>query len=166
MYPFDISHPIKGKASVEINKPVDDVFRFVGEHFFDNYPKWAPEVSEFNLLTGKRVFVGAKAKQIRQDLDEKVESVFEVSEFEPPQKVTLKAVDASFCNTYRFSAKAGRDVTELEYSFEILELEPFMWPFEHSIRTAIEEGAEQTVENIKHLMDEELDCQRLTDREI
>jgi Polyketide cyclase / dehydrase and lipid transport len=153
MYPFDVSHPVVGKASVEINKPVNEVFRFVGEHFFDNYPKWALEVSEFNPLTGKSVFVGAKAKQIRQDQDGTVESILEVSEFEPPQKVSLTAVDAPFRNTYQFSAKAGQDVTELEYSFEILELEPLMWPFENAIRAAIKEGAEHTAENIKILME-------------
>ena len=81
MFPFDVPHPVIGKASIEIHKPVDAVFNFVGEHFFDNYPKWARDVLEFNSLTGKGVFVGAKAQQIRQDQDEKVESVLEVSEF-------------------------------------------------------------------------------------
>jgi Polyketide cyclase / dehydrase and lipid transport len=155
MYHFDVSQPVAGKASIEINKPVTEVFRFVGEKFFDNYPKWALEVSDFKPLTGTDVFVGAKAQQTRLEEDQKVESVLEVSEFEPPKKVTLTGVGAPFRCTYQFSGKEGKDVTKLEFSFEILELEPFMWPFEHSIRTAIEEGAENTVENIKNLMDDE-----------
>lgn len=69
--------------------------------------------------------------------------------------MTLTGVGAPFRCTYQFSGKEGKDVTKLEFSFEILELEPFMWPFEHSIRTAIEEGAEHTVENIKNLMADE-----------
>ncbi len=152
MYTFDFSHPVIGKASVEINKPVNDVFRFVGEKFFENYPKWALEVSEFSPLTGKEVFVGAKARQTRQEQGEKVETVFEVSEFEPPQKVTLTGVNAPFRNTYQMSCHDGGDETDLEFSCEIMELEFFMRPFEKLIRVAIEEGAENTVENIKHLL--------------
>ncbi|MEQ1666458.1 MAG: SRPBCC family protein [Bdellovibrionales bacterium] len=151
---FDISRPVVGKASIEINKSVTYVFRFVGENFFDNYPKWALEVSEFKPLTGQTIFVGAKAQQTRLEQGQKVESVFEVSEFEPPQKVTLKGVDAPFRNTYQFSSHVGKDHTELEFSFEILELEIFMRPFEKLIRMAIEEGAENTVANIKNLIAE------------
>lgn len=155
MFPFDISRPIVGKASVEINKPVGHVFRFVGERLFDNYPKWALEVSEFKPLTGDDVFVGAKAEQTRQEQGQKVRSVLEVSEFEPPQKVTLTGVDAPIRNTYQFSELGTQNLTELEFSFELLEMELYMRPFEKLIRHAIEEGAENTVENIKNLLADE-----------
>jgi hypothetical protein len=155
MFPFDISHPIVGKASVEINKSVDRVFHFVGERFFDNYPKWALEVSEFKPLTGDDVFVGAKAEQTRQEQGQKVRSVLEVSEFEPPQKVTLIGVDAPIRNTYQFYEHGRKDLTKLEYSFELMELELYMWPFEKLIRYAIEEGAENTVKNIRNLLTDE-----------
>ncbi len=156
MYHFDVSQPVVGKACIEINKPVTDVFHFVGEKFFDNYPKWALEVSDFKPLTGKDVFVGAKAQQTRLEENQKVESVLEVSEFDPLKKVTLTGVGAPFRYTYQFSGKKGQDVTELEFSFEFLEIEPIMWPFEKLIRMAIEEGAENTVENIKNLVNDEL----------
>ena len=151
MYPFDISRPVVGKARIEINKPINFVFCFVGENFFDNYPKWALEVSEFKPLTGNVVFVVAKAQQTRSEQGQPVESMFEVSELEPPQKVTLKGVDAPFRNTYKFLSLENQDLTELEFSFEILELELFMRPFEKLIRMAIEESAENTVTNIKNL---------------
>ena len=151
MYPFDISRPVVGKARIEINKPINFVFCFVGENFFDNYPKWALEVSEFKPLTGKVIFVGAKAQQIRSEQGQSVGSIFEVSELEPPQKVTLKGVDVPFRNTYTFSSLENQNLTTLEFSFEVLELELFMRPFEKLIRMAIEEGAENTVTNIKNL---------------
>lgn len=155
MNPFDISRPVVGKANIEINKPVTYVFCFVGEQFFDNYPKWAVEVSEFKPLTGKDIFVGARAQQIRIEHGEKVESIFEVSEFESLKKITLVGVDAQFRNTYYFSANDEDGQTELEFSFELLELELFMRPFEKLIRMAIEEGAENTVANIKNLLADE-----------
>jgi len=152
MYPFDISKPVVGKAKIEINKPVTCVFCFVGEKFFENYPKWALEVAEFKPLSGTAIFVGAKAQQVRLEQGQKVESVFEVSEFEPPQKMTLSGVGAPFRNTYHLSSCDDKNVTELEFSFEIMELELFMRPFEKLIRMAIEEGAENTVTNIKNLL--------------
>ncbi len=154
MYPFDFSKPVVGKASIEINKPVALVFGYVGEHFFENYPKWALEVSEFKPLNGSDVFVGAKAQQVRVEYGQKVESVLEVSEYIPPVKVTLSGVDQPYRNTYQFTQDNG--TTELEFSFEILELELFMRPFEKLIRVAIEEGAENTVENIKNLIGAEI----------
>jgi hypothetical protein len=152
--PFDISLPIVGKASVKINKPISDVFRFVGEKFFENYPKWALEVSEFKPLNGPDIFVGARAKQTRLEQGQKIESIFEISEFEPLKKLTLTGMDAPFRNTYQFSTRDGQYVTGLEYTFEILEVELFMRPFEKLIRTAIEEGAENTVTNIKNLLED------------
>lgn len=150
---FNNSRPVAGKASIEISKPIDRVYDFVGEQFFDNYPKWAPEVAEFKPLTGYDMHVGAKAKQVRLEQGQHVETVFEVSELDPPQKVTLTGVDTPYRNTYHLSGthdKAGS--TELEFTFEILELDIFMRPFEKLIRMAIEEGAENTVTNIKNLL--------------
>lgn len=152
MNPFYNPRPVIGKASVEINKPIAYVYFFIGEKFFENYPKWALEVSEFKLLTGNDMHVGAKAQQKRLEQGQEVETVFEVSELDPPEKVTLTGVDAPFRNTYQLSAMTDKDLTELEFSFEILELEIFMRPFEKLIRMAIEEGAENTVSNIKNLL--------------
>ena len=156
MYPFNVSKPVVGKASIEINKPLEHVFGFVGEKFFDNYPKWALEVTEFKPLTGNSVFVGAKAQQSRVEYGQQVESIFEISEFSPPQKVTLSGVDQPFRNTYQFNGMADKNCTELEFCFEILELELFMRPFEKLIRMAIEEGAENTVTNIRNLFTNEI----------
>ncbi len=152
MYPFDFTRPVIGKANVEIPKPVTDVFDFVGQHFFDNYAKWAPEVTELTTLNGNSVHVGAKAQQIRVEQGQIVESIFEISEFEPPNKVTLTGMEPPYRNTYEFICKDDETITKLEYSFELLELEFFMRPFEKLIRMAIEEGAENTVTNIKNLM--------------
>jgi hypothetical protein len=48
-----------------------------------------------------------------------------------------------------------KEPTHLTFRFELLELEVFMRPFEKMIRFAIEDGAENTVENIKNLINAE-----------
>ena len=76
-FPFDSSKPISGEASISIKKSITDVFHFIGVCFYENYPKWAPEVIELKPLDGNIVFVGAKTKQVREDQGSTTESIFE-----------------------------------------------------------------------------------------
>ena len=150
--PFDQTKPVIGKASIQINKPVAEVFHFVGENFFDNYPKWALEVTEFEALDGPKVFVGAKARQVRTDQGQKIQSIFSITECQPPKKISFQGITHPYRNTYLFESGNVKDSTLLTFSFELLELELFMRPFEKLIRSAIEDGAENTVQNIKSLL--------------
>ncbi|MCL7423276.1 MAG: SRPBCC family protein [Methylobacter sp.] len=151
-FPFDSSRPVAGEASIEIDKPIHDVFSFIGEHFFDNYPKWAQEVVEFKPLDGKQVFVGAKAKQVRKDSGAEVESVFEITDYQPFIKLIFQGLTAPYKHSYLLDSGEQAQPTHLTFRFELLELEVFMRPFEKLIRVAIEDGAENTVENIKNLI--------------
>lgn len=150
-FPFD-SRPVAGQASIEINKPIQAVFSYIGEHFFDNYPKWALEVVEFEPMDGKEVFVGAKAKQIRSDSGAKVESIFEITDYVPPVKLVFKGLTNPFQHSYLLESSEQQQPTRLTFRFELLEIEVFMRPFEKLIRSAIEDGADNTVENIKNLI--------------
>ena len=150
--PFDSTKPVIGKASIRINKPIEEVFHFVGEDFFDNYPKWALEVTEFEPLDGAKVFIGAKARQVRKDQGQEIHSIFEITDSQPVKKISFKGITQPYRSTYLFEIENNQDSTLLTFSFELLELELFMRPFEKLIRTAIEEGAENTVENIKNLV--------------
>ncbi|WP_020157397.1 SRPBCC family protein [Methylobacter marinus] len=151
-FPFDSSRPVAGEASIEIDKSIHDVFSFIGEHFFDNYPKWAQEVVEFEPLDGKQVFVGAKAKQVRKDSGAEVESVFEITDYQPFIKLIFQGLTAPYKHSYLLASGEQAQPTHLTFRFELLELEVFMRPFEKLIRVAIEDGAENTVENIKNLI--------------
>jgi hypothetical protein len=151
-FPFDTSKPVAGEASIELNHSVDDVFSYIGKHFFDNYPKWAEEVVEFEPLDGKEVFIGAKAKQIRKDNGAEVESVFEITDYQPYLKLIFQGISAPYKHSYLLEGSEQKQATRLTFRFELLELEVFMRPFEKLIRSAIEEGAENTVENIKNLI--------------
>lgn len=152
--PFDTTKPVTGEASIKIDKPVEEVFHVVGEQFFHNYPKWALEVTEFEPLDGKEVFIGAKARQVRKDQGQETHSIFEITDKQPFKKLCLKGITHPYRNTYLFEIENNKNATILTFSFELLEVELFMRPFEKLIRSAIEEGAENTVENIKNLVSE------------
>jgi len=151
-FSFDSSKPIAGEASIEINKSIQDVFSYMGEHFYDNYPKWAVEVVEFEPLDGKEVFVGSKAKQIREDNGSKVESIFEITDYQPSMKLIFKGLTEPYIHSYLLEG-SEQQATRLTFRFELSEIDVFMRPFQKLIRSAIEEGAENTVENIKNLVD-------------
>lgn len=148
---FDLSKPVVGQASISIDRPIDTVFDFVGIRFFDNYPKWAMEIIEFIPLDGNTVFVGAKARQIRKDQGQTLESVFEIIEFIPNARLAFRGISAPYKDIYQLENNNGNH-TVLTFIFELMELEVFMRPFAKLIRAAIEEGAENTVENIKILL--------------
>lgn len=150
--PFDLSRPVSGDASVELSHSPQQVFEFVGENFFDNYPKWALEVHEFEPLDGSKVFVGAKAKQVRMDNGVLTESILQVREFQPLTGVVIEGLNAPYQQHYLIEPSADNTGSCLTFRFELTELEVFMRPFEKLIRYAIEEGAENTVNNIRQLM--------------
>lgn len=150
--PFDSSKPVIGEASIIINKSIDEVFSYIGRQFFDNYPKWA-EIIEFEPLDGNTVFIGAKARQIRQDNGTDTESIFQIIDYQPHTKLSFQGINAPYKHSYSLETHEKNKPTTLIFRFELLELDLFMRPFEKLIRLAIEEGTEHTVENIKNLID-------------
>lgn len=151
--PFDTSKPITGEAQISINKSIYDVFNYIAENFFDNYPKWAVEVIEFEPLNGKQLFIGAKARQIRQDNDAQIESIFQITDYQPYNVLRFQGINAPYKHSYFLDTQDNNKITTLTFCFELLELELFMRPFAKLIRLAIEEGTENTVANIKELID-------------
>ena len=151
-FPFDSSKPITGEATIDIEQSIEKVFCFIGESFYDNYPTWAPEVVELEPLDGKQPFVGAKTKQVRADQGSLVESVFEITDYQPVEKLTFKGLNEPYIHNYLLESDKEKQYTRLTFRFELSEIEVFMRPFQKLIRASIEEGAENTVENIKNLI--------------
>lgn len=156
-FPFDSSKPIVGESSIDIDKSTHDIFSYIGEKFFYNYPKWAVEVIEFEPLDGNQVFVGATAKQVSKDGGATAESIFKITDYDPDFKLIFQGLTAPYKHTYLLESNNQEQLTRLTFRFELLELELFMRPFEKMIRYAIEDGTESTVENIKNLITLESD---------
>ena len=150
--PFDASQTITGEASVSIDRPSADVFHFIADHFFENYPKWSPDVVELEPLDTDQISVGIRAKQVREDNGDRVESVLEITDYAPHNLFKFAGINAPYRHTYALNEHPEQPVTELTFRFELLELDVFMRPFQKLIRLAIEDGAENTVNSIKTLL--------------
>ena len=154
--------PVVGKSSVIIRKPAEEVFRFIGEDFFENYPKWSPEVKDVKALSDGPVRVGTLARQVRVDCGHRSESDFRVLEFQQNRRFVCagigRASDVLRTSAFRCvydlkEAPFSESCTYVAFTFEIPELDFMMRPFEKLIRAVIQEGAEHSLWNIKGLIE-------------
>jgi light-regulated signal transduction histidine kinase (bacteriophytochrome) len=143
---------ILGSAQAVVRCPIGSVFDFVGHGFFQNYPKWSPQVIELEPLLDEPVCAGVKVRQITLDRGIRAESTFEITTFNPPRLLGLKGLSEPFKSFYEFEEKTGV-TTQLGFRFELEKRDLFMRPFESLIRASLQEGAQRTVENLKQLLE-------------
>jgi hypothetical protein len=151
MFNLGPSEPVVGKANILIECPVPKVFKYIGEDLFVNYPKWSPEIKELEQLSEGPMKLGTIARQVRIDQGYRSESEFRIMIYEPPRCLAFAGVSKPFRCTYELQDENGK--TKLYLTFELLELKAFMRPFERLIRTAVQEGVNRTVQNIKCLVE-------------
>jgi hypothetical protein len=153
---FGSAKPVIGRASGIIRRPPDEVFKFIGEDFFANYPRWSPEVIKLQQVAGEGIQVGSQIRQVRVDHGHKSESTFRVTDYHPSRKMAFSGVSNAYRCTYEFEEPAGQTgCTRLTFTFEFPELELMLRPFEKLVRVAVQDGAERTVRNIKGLLEKE-----------
>lgn len=144
--------PVAGQAEELIACPASKAYEIIGYQFFENYQKWCPQVVELEQLTLPPIGVGAKGRQVTRDRGIDSESVFEVSQFAPREVFEISGTSEPFRSSYEFKEENG--ATRVVFTFELKEIELVMRPFQKLIRTALQDGAIQTIENIKRLLEE------------
>lgn len=153
---FGSTKPVVAKANTIIQKPLDEVFHFIGDDFFENYPRWSPEVLELRALSDGPMNVGTLARQVRVDHGHRSESTFKVTDFQLNRRISFSGVSNAYRCTYDLEpTEAPAPATRVAFTFELPELELFMRPFEKLIRIAVQDGAERTVKNLKGLIEKQ-----------
>ena len=149
------TEPVVGRAHTIVECSAREIFQYLGEGLFQNYPKWSPEVKELEQITPGPVKLGTEGWQVRVDQGRRTESKFKISTYEPGVRLTLVGVSDPFRCTYELQDVNPEKSTRLTFSFELLEILMVMRPFEGLVRVAIKDGAERTVQNIKRLVETE-----------
>jgi uncharacterized membrane protein len=80
---------IRLEKSVVINRPLGEVFEYVAN--FEDYPQWATEVVEAKKTSEGPLGVGTTYTHFVQVLGQRIESGYEVTEYEPNRKVSMKS---------------------------------------------------------------------------
>ena len=153
MFNLGPSEPVVGTATILVECSVIDVFKYIGEDLFVNYPKWSPEVKELEQLSEGPVKLGTIARQVRVDQGHRSESKFRITIYEPPKRLAFAGLSEPFRCIYELQDSDGAKKARLNFTFELLEIQMLMRPFEQLIRSAVQDGAEQTVRNIKRLVE-------------
>ncbi|MBS1213174.1 MAG: hypothetical protein H6R26_1791 [Proteobacteria bacterium] len=155
MFAFNDISPLVASATISIHRPPEDVFNFIGDRFFINYPRWSPEVRELKQIGSGPVQVGTHARQVRVDLGHRSESIFAVTALEPAQRVCFTGLSSPYRCDYEIARLGSHGSTRLVFTFELPTLEMYLRPFKQVIRDAIGSGAERTVRKLKCLVESE-----------
>ena len=75
------SSPVAGQADDVINCPISKAYEVIGKNFFDNYPKWCPQIVELEQISPSPIGPGTKGRQVTRDRGIDSESIFEFSKF-------------------------------------------------------------------------------------
>ena len=153
MLNLDSSEPVIGSANVILECSTREVFKYIGDELFQNYPKWSPEVKELEQITPGPVKLGVIGRQVRVDQGRRTESNFKVSTYNLDARLTLTGVSDPFRCTYELEEIIPDKTSKLTFTFELLELLMVMRPVEGLVRVAIKDGAKRTVQNIKQLVE-------------
>lgn len=141
-----------GTANIIINRPADKLFNFIAIDFFENYPKWSPEVKQLELLSPPPLKLNSLVRQVRIDNGQRSESTFKITIYKVSEKLVFEGVSNAYRCSYDF-ASINSSNTKLTFTFELLKLELFMLPFEKLVCIAVEEGAKRTARNLKNLIE-------------
>ena len=147
-----VSAAVSGSATAVVARAVDVVYDFVARDFFANYQRWCPQVVELEPNECTPMSPGLMARQVTLDRGIRSESTFEIVEVNEGRRLALEGRSEPFRSSYNFE-NSPIESTTLTFQFELLDLELSMRPFAKLIRAAIQEGAEQTVENIKRILE-------------
>jgi hypothetical protein len=147
------NEPVIARASAVIERPPCDIFRFLGDGFFENYPKWSPEVVNLDKLTDGPLQLGTTARQVRIDQGRRTETEFTINMYEPNKRLGFSGVSAPFRCIFELSEVEPEKSSELIFTFELIEIQGFMRPFEKIIHALVQDGVDRTVKNLKRLLE-------------
>jgi hypothetical protein len=138
---------VRAQRQTVIQRPAKHVFQFIAMDFFQNYPRWSPEVVELQATSTGPVRLGTTGRQVRIDQGRRTESTFRVCRFEPECHIAFQGAPTPFHISYQLEPVGNN--TRLTFTFELSRLEFYMRPFEKLIRIAMQDGAEQVTRNLK-----------------
>jgi uncharacterized protein YndB with AHSA1/START domain len=77
---------VRAEESIFVERPIGEVFAYLTD--LENVPEWQTNVLFLQLESPGRLRVGARLIELRKFLGRKVESVVEVTAYDPPHRYT------------------------------------------------------------------------------
>jgi uncharacterized protein YndB with AHSA1/START domain len=99
------------ETSVVINRPIEEVFAFVSD--VENTPSWAGPVIEAQQTSAGPIGVGTTSTRVIQFLGRRMESTYEVTEYEPQARIYSRSTTGPVPIEERFTFQAVADGTQV-----------------------------------------------------
>jgi uncharacterized protein YndB with AHSA1/START domain len=140
-------------CSVAIARPVEDVFAVLTDP--TQTPKWSPNDISSELLTPGPPRVGSRRRAVVKGLfGRTMESVMEVTEFEPNRMVALSLISASWGGTGRtkYTFTPAGDGTRVDWHWD---MEPggLMKLFARPFMALFQRAFQRDLNNLKAMME-------------
>lgn len=109
----------KIEQTVVINKPVAECFAYFNNPA--NNTKWQGQLKDSKLVTPGPVGVGSRLKDTRELAGQKLETEYEITEFEPNKKVTFKSSGGpiSYVGTFTFEPSGNGTKFTSNFDFQV-----------------------------------------------
>lgn len=107
---------IAHQSKVWINRPVDEVFAFVGNK--ENDLQWQQGLVEVHQPAGA-VSVGTQIDEVYLFMGRRMDGKLEVTEYEPDKKITVKSVGGPFHIQYSCLMEEGNNGTQVTMNMEM-----------------------------------------------
>lgn len=127
---------MKLELSQVIDRPPDEVFRFIASNHVQNHPRWDPKM-ELHQLTDGPIGVGTVIRRRNTHTGVPVEGTMEIVEFEPPHAFGMLIHDGPVEMRSRMTFEPdGQHATRITGILDVPSMTEPMdpAPIEHSLR--------------------------------
>ena len=101
--------------SVVINRPIEKVFEFMID--IENAPQWRQGLVEVKKLSDELV-VGARASEVLQFLGRRMETTYEITEYEPNKKFGFKTTSGPIPMEGGFNVEPAEGGTKVSFKIQ------------------------------------------------
>ena len=137
------------QVSIEIDRPVADVWRFWAVEHVRNHPRWDPDI-ELEQISQGPMGLGTRIRRRNSRWEAPVDGEMEVVEFEPERAIAFSVRDANMEMHGRATFEANEpERTQLTVTTDIPGLD------DPAANQLITNGMERSIANVKTLIEAE-----------
>ena len=139
---------IQSQASVVVERPLEAVFELVATRYFENQPRWEPDLVVLRQTSDGPLAVGTTGLQGMQAMGRVIDSTFAVVAYEPPRLLAIQSTGGPFQYLARYAFEPVDGGTQVTFSAD---LQPTgMYRFmESMIAPMVKNGATSMIQSLK-----------------
>ncbi len=139
------------ESGVEVARPPDEVFAYISD--FENNPEWQGGMVEAQFTTDGPLRVGSRYHQVAKFMGRKIESSFEVIEYDPGMMVKATTTSSSFPITFTRKVESSGSGTRVTAIVEG-DATGFFRLAEPLMRRKVQKSIDADYANLKRILEE------------